>query len=109
MGNIEPFLEFTFETCDQFGGWLPTLDTCIRVNQETNMVEYNYYEKETCSKMTVQFKSAMNENTKIQIVSQDVVRRLLNTKEELGAKNRGEVVDRYAKKLLHRELVQEKK
>ena len=74
-----------------------------------NMVEYNYYEKETCSKMTVQFKSAMNENTKIQIVSQDVVRTLLNTKEELGAKNRGEVVDRYAKKLLHRELVQEKK
>ena len=24
IGNIEPSLEFTFETCDQFGGWLPT-------------------------------------------------------------------------------------
>ena len=29
------------------------------------------------------------------------MRRLLNTKEELGAKNRGGVVDMYAKKLLH--------
>ena len=41
MANIEPFLEFTFETCDQFGGWLPTLDTCIGVDQKTNVVEYN--------------------------------------------------------------------
>ena len=31
-----------------------------------------------------------------------MVRRLLNTKEELGAKNRGIVVDKYAKKLLLR-------
>ena len=40
------------------------------------------------------------ENTKIQILSQDMVRRLMNTKEELGATNRGAVVDMYAKKLL---------
>ena len=99
MQGIEAFLEFTFETCEQFNGWLPTLDTCVRVN-EKNVVEYNYYEKETCSSMTVQSKSAMNENIKIQIVSQDMVRRLMNTKEELGAVNRGGVVDRYARKLL---------
>ena len=99
MQGVETFLNFTFETCDMFNGWLPTLDTCIRVN-ENNVVEYDYYEKDTCASMTVQSKSAMNENTKIQILSQDMVRRLLNTKEELGAKNRGIVVDKYAKKLL---------
>ena len=37
---------------------------------------------------------------KIQIYSQDMVRRLMNTKEELGAEKRGAVVDRYARKLL---------
>ena len=50
--------------------------------------------------MTVQAGSAMNHNTKIQILSQDMIRRLLNSKEELGAENKGAVVDRYAKKLL---------
>ena len=99
MQGIETFLNFTFETCDMFNGWLPTLDTCVRIN-ENNEVEYNYYEKDTCANMTVQAKSAMNLNTKIQILSQDMIRRLLNTKEELGAKNRGAVIDRYARKLL---------
>ena len=99
MKGVENFLEFTFETCEDFGGWLPTLDTCLRV-EENNTISYNYWEKDTCSRMTVQQKSAMNENTKIQIVSQDMVRRLMNTKEELGATNRGAVVDMYAQKLL---------
>ena len=42
----------------------------------------------------------MNENMKIQIVSQDMIRRLLNTREEMGATNRGAIVDGYARKLL---------
>ena len=37
---------------------------------------------------------------KIQIVSQDIIRRLLNTKEELGAATRGPIVDMCANKLL---------
>ena len=101
MKDIESFLEFTFETCEDFeNGWLPTLDTCLRVEDNNNTVSYNYFEKDTCNKMTIQLRSAMNENQKIQILSQDMVRRLFNVREELGAKNRGEVVDKYAKKLL---------
>ena len=99
MLGVEKFLDFTFETCEDFNGWLPTLDTCLRV-EGNNVVNYKYYEKDTCAKMTVQMKSAMNENMKIQIVSQDMIRRLLNTKEELGAAARGAIVDMYAKKLL---------
>ena len=47
---------------------------------------------------STQARSAMNENSKIQIVSQDMMRRLMNTKEELGAENRGAFVDMYVKK-----------
>ena len=65
MKGVENFLDFTFETCEEFGGWLPTLDTCLRI-ENNNTVSYNYWEKDTCSKMTVQQKSAINENTKIQ-------------------------------------------
>ena len=36
----------------------------------------------------------------MQILSHDMVRRLFNIREELGAANRGAMVDKYAKKLL---------
>ena len=52
------------------------------------------------SQRTVQAKTAMNENSKIQIVSNDMVRRLLNTMEGLEAPMKGAVVDQYATKLL---------
>ena len=42
----------------------------------------------------------MNINTKFQILSNDMVRRLLNTREELGPAQKEAEVDRYAKKLL---------
>ena len=72
LNRIEPFLKFTMETCldEGFNGWLPTLDTCLRVT-DSNIIEYKYYEKDTCCKQTVHAKSAMNYNTKIQILSND--------------------------------------
>ena len=102
MGGIENFLSFTFETCEDEGfcGWLPTLDTQIQIGED-NQVYYKYFEKDTCSKRTVQAKTAMNENTKIQILSNDTVRRLLTTREDMGAKTKGAVIDQYAVKLLH--------
>ena len=49
----------------------------------------------------MQAKTAMNENTKIQILSNDTVRRLLTTREDMGAETKGAVIDQYAVKLLH--------
>ena len=43
----------------------------------------------------------MNENCKMQILSNDTVRRLLTTREDLGATYKGAVIDQYAEKLLH--------
>ena len=100
MKGVEEFLEFTYETCQDFDdGWLPTLDTCLRIG-EGNIVEYKHYEKPMSSKRTLQMKTAMNENCKMQILSNDMVRRLLNTKDDLGATYKGAVVDNYAEKLL---------
>ena len=101
MEGIEGFLEFTYETCEDEGfyGWLPTLDTCIRVNKD-NKVEYQYYEKPMVSTKTVQLKSAMDENSKMNILANDMRRRLLNTNEGLGEAVIGAVVDQYAVKLM---------
>ena len=68
---------------------------------EQNEVLFRYFEKETSAKMTVQQKSAMNENVKLQVLSNDMVRRLLNSSEVLGSSEKARVVDMYAQKLMN--------
>ena len=84
---------------DYEDGWLPTLDTSLRVN-EYNVVEYKFYEKPTTSNTTIRKTSAMGENQKVQSLSNDLVRRLLNTKEDLPCGYKEVVVDDYGNKLL---------
>ena len=77
--GVMNFLRFTFESGEDYGdGWLPTLDTSLRVNQD-NIVEYRYYVKPTNTNTTIQSASAMSENPKMQCISNDLVRRLMNT------------------------------
>ena len=53
MEGVENYLKFTGETGEDFeGGWLPTLDTNLKVTKE-NKVLFKMYEKETCSKQTI--------------------------------------------------------
>ena len=39
MSNIENYLKFTIESPDDFQGWLPTLNTSLRVNKD-NVVQF---------------------------------------------------------------------
>ena len=102
MNEVEDYLEFTVETCKDFEGgeWLPTLDTSIRVNGD-NQIQYKYFEKPTTTNTTIRKDSAMAENCKIQILAQDLVRRLHNTKEDLPADVKKRIVDGYAQKVLN--------
>ena len=45
--------------------------------------------------------TAMNENSKQQVVSNDLIRRLLNTSQNMGATEFRKVVDQYGQKLLN--------
>ena len=84
LNHVEDFLKFTIESEEDFSdGWLPTLDTCLRDNKETNQIEFKFYEKKEASKKTVQKNTAMEENAKLKIVSNDLVRRLYNSIEEI--------------------------
>ena len=90
MNEIEDFLDFTVESGEQFtGGWLPTLDTSLRVGDK-NRIEYKFYEKETTTKKTLQRRTAMEENIKIKIVANDIMRRLGNSMEEQDGRSQGE-------------------
>ena len=96
MKGILSYLSFTFESGqDYVDGWLPTLDTSLN-----NKVEYRYYEKPTTTNSTILAASAMAKNPKMQCLANDLVRRLMNTMEELPDSRRAEVIDRYGVKLL---------
>jgi hypothetical protein len=101
MQGIDPSLVFTMETGDDFvDGWLPTLDMSLFID-ERNMVLYRFYEKPTTSKITVQEKSALGQNSKIQSLVNECIRRMLNTSELVEGSVRLGIVDSYAQKLLN--------
>ena len=86
MIGIEDYLEFTAESGRDFpGGWLLAMDTSLNVGD-----------------MTVQKSSAMEENSKIQILFQDVVRWLGNSSEERGRGEKWRIINNYAQKLLNK-------
>ena len=81
MNNIEDFLEFTTETEEDFNGWLPTLDTDLKVNNK-NMIIYRFYEKPMSSNTVLHFRTDMPEDSKMRSLANDLTRRMLTTMRE---------------------------
>ena len=99
--GVEQYLEFTVESGEEFvDGWLPTLDTSLKVGEQ-NQILFRFFEKETSSTKTVQKRSAMEENSKQQVLANDLVRRLCNSMEQLGEEERRRIIDGYSQKLLN--------
>ena len=99
--GVESYLEFTVESGEEFSdGWLPTLDTSLKVGEQ-NQILFRFFEKETSSTKTVQKRSAMEENSKQQVLANDLVRRLCNSMEQLGEEERRRIIDNYFQKLLN--------
>ena len=98
MNSICSWLKLTMETEDDFGGRLPTLDLSIWVGAD-NKVLFNFFEKPMASNVTIQKDSAMPENSKMATLNQELVRRMLNTSEDLAIEERILVVDNYCQKL----------
>ena len=68
---------------------------------ETNRVEYKYYEKPMSSNVYIQRLTAVDENSKMKTLSNDLTRRLLNTSESLDDEVRVEVINKYSQKLIN--------
>ena len=75
--SINPDLVFTGECQDDFpGGRLPTLD--FAVWEEDNQIVHSYFQKPTKTPYLIMEKSAMGVQSKIQILANELVRRLSN-------------------------------
>ena len=100
MKNVMGGIEMTMETKEDFDGkWLPTLDISLSVTSG-NRLQFKHFEKPTCSNLTMQKKSAMEQNMKMGILSNEVIRRLFNSSENLDSQVVWETLDKYAIKLL---------
>ena len=63
------------------------------------MVDYCFYEKPTTSPVTVRKESALEENSKVQILSNNLIRMYYNTREESSTEVKTRIIDDYARKL----------
>ena len=83
MNSICDFLVLTMESGDDFpGGRLPTLDLNIWVGED-NVTRYIFFEKPMASSMVIQRRSAMPENMRVSTLTQEVIRRMMNTSQKL--------------------------
>jgi hypothetical protein len=99
MTGFEDFLKFTMEIAEDFpDGWLPTLDTNLRVDV-CNIIQYKFYEKEVGSNMVIQMDTAMGANSKMRCLGNEAIRRLANTSELLDQGTKNTIIDNYTQKL----------
>ena len=90
MNSICSWLRLTMEHEEMFDGVLPTLDLKIWVDKN-NKVVFSFFEK------------SMPESIRRATLNQEMVRRMVNTSELVDMKERIQVVDNYAQKLINSE------
>jgi hypothetical protein len=84
--SIDPMIKLTVETpCDSPDGKLAVLDLKVNVNHdEQNRIDFEFFEKPTKNPRVILADSALSFSKKRTILTQECLRRLRNTKIELG-------------------------
>ena len=82
MNSVLGFLRLTIEIADDFDDMkLPTLDLKIWIHPTGRIILYEHFEKTMNTNLVLQKASALSENIKVNSLSQEVVRILLNCSE----------------------------
>ena len=100
MNDINPDLEFTVETADDFEDKkLPTLDFCIW-QEEDGSINHTYYQKPIKSPYVIMERSSMSKQQKLQILANEMTRRLSNiNKKRIKQEEYNRVVDQMSQEL----------
>ena len=104
MESINPDIKFEIELEEDFPDKkLPTLDTCVWLDRSPDIppkFNFSFFEKKMNSSYVILEKSAMSMKQKYAILSQEVVRRMLNTRTGTKQQDRNDILNRYSQKLL---------
>ena len=103
MDSIYPNLSFEMETAEDFRNErLPTLDFSMWLDQCENgmqSIKYTFYEKEINTKFCIMEKSAVAEKSKISSLTQEVIRRMVNTCGDMEQGERNAILESFIEKL----------
>ena len=107
MNSINPNLEFTVECQEEFDNEkLPTLDFAIW-QEENGVINHTYYQKPTKTPYVIMSRSGASTQQKIQILSNELARRLGNTnKNNTTQQELNRVVDQLTRELKSSEYCQ---
>ena len=95
--SINPMIKLTVETpCNFKDGKLPVLDIKVNIN---NRIDFEFYEKPTQNCRVILASSALSFTKKRTILTQEGLRRLRNTKMELGQKAQEKYLNLFMLKL----------
>ena len=99
--KVNPMIQLTVETpCNSDDGKLAVLDVKANINEnEHNRIDFEFYEKPTKYPKVILANSALSFNKKRTILTQEGLRRLRNTKIELGPEIQQKHLNRFMLKL----------
>ena len=99
--GIDPMIKVTIDTpCNYDDRQLPILDVKVRVNQEVeNRIDFEFFEKPTKNPKVILADSALSSSSKRTILTQECLRRLRNTKLELGKEIQNKYLSEFMLKL----------
>ena len=99
MNSVNPDLQFTVETAEDFeDGRLPKLDFDMWV-EEGGVIKHSYFEKPMKTQLVLMKRSAMSENQKIDILSNELIRRLSNVGQGIEKSETTKVINNYTRQL----------
>ena len=102
MSSLVSFLQFEGEESGMFpNDRLPTLDAELWVCEETNLVKYSFFEKETCLNRVLHKNTALSENSIRASLTQEVVRRLKNCSLELPLEEKQGILSKLGQKMVN--------
>ena len=98
---INPMIKFTVDVPSHHENQkIAVLDLEIKMNEtEENRIDYEFFEKSTKNPKLLLAESAINKNSKRTILTQECLRRMRNTKLELGDEVRNEHLNRFMIKM----------
>ena len=85
--EVNSMIKLTVETpCNFVNGKMPVLDVTVRVNDmENNRIDFEFFEKPTKNPRVILADSALSFSKKRTILTQECLRRMRNTKLDLGS------------------------
>ena len=98
MNAVNPNLKFTVETAHDFPDQrLATLD--FAVEEVRGIIHYTYFQKSMKTPLVLMAKSAMGEQQKYSIMTNELIRRMSNVRGNTGQNEKNRVINQYTKQL----------